>query len=94
MNFISKAILSVVVGYNYFNDDHSLPVETKVTHETMDEKGYPVIHVQAANYREASRPVEGTTYPGDVSRSVVKTGKHKWEIRVEEWNTRIDKERK
>lgn len=58
-----------------------------VTGTSTDERGYPVIHVKAMNYKDAGRPVEGTTYPGDVSRSIVHTGHNKWEIRVEPWNT-------
>ena len=87
MNFISKAILSVIVGYHYFQEDRPLSVETKVTSTSTDANGYPVIHVQAANYIEAASITEGTTYPGDVSRSIVHTGRNEWEIRVTPWNT-------
>ena len=47
----------------------------------------PVIHVQAANYIEAASITEGTTYPGDVSRSIVHTGRNEWQIRIEPWKT-------
>ena len=83
MNFIAKAILSVVVGYNYFQEDRPLSVETKVTGTSTDANGYPVIHVQAATYIEAASITEGTTYPGDVSRSIVHTGRNEWQIRIE-----------
>ena len=85
MNFLSKAILSVVVGYNYFNDDHSLPVETKVTGTSTDAAGRPIIHVQAANYIEAARLRDGTTVPGDVMKTAVHVGKNEWELRVEDF---------
>lgn len=90
MNFLSKLFWSAIEGYNHFKEpDWSLPVETKITSRSIDQNGYPVIHVQAANYREVARVTAGTTYPGDVIRSHVHTGENEWEIRIESFNTQI-----
>lgn len=57
----------------------------QVTSITSGVNGYPVIHIKADNYIDAGKPIEGTTYPGDVFRSVEKIeyqGGRDWVIRV------------
>lgn len=59
----------------------------EVTSVTIDRRGRPVIHVQADNYIDAAKPIEGTTYPGNVYRRVGAKGGREWEIRVADNNS-------
>jgi len=89
MSFLGKLIGSIILLDNLFVEkDYSLPVETKVLRTEQDAQGRPVIVMQAANYKEAARPIEGTTYPGAVYRSVEKTNnKYEWKIKVNDFDT-------
>ena len=58
-----------------------------LTAMSTDERGNPVLHVQADNYVDVCNLTQGTTYPGDVYRSAVHISGRDWEIRVEPFNT-------
>lgn len=57
-----------------------------ITGEGTDGNWRPVYQVYAQNSRDVSKPFEGTTYPGDVTRVYTHTGRHEWEVHVEDWD--------
>lgn len=61
----------------------SLPAKFKVKSTRMDERGRPVIIVQANNYHEAAKPIEGTTYRGG-HWEINKTGENEYTIHAED----------
>lgn len=58
----------------------------RITDESTDANGRPVYKVYAQNHRDVSKPFEGTTYPGDVSRVCTHTGRNQWEVHYEAWD--------
>lgn len=72
-------------------DKHTQPSLERVT---TDDNGRPVLHILADNYRDAERFSQGTTYPGDVTRTLVHLGGRNWNDRIIDWNTTIETESK
>ncbi|HLA88141.1 MAG TPA: hypothetical protein VJL10_08970 [Anaerolineales bacterium] len=62
-----------------------------ITGKRPNSKAYTVLEVTANNYAEAAKFSEGVTIEGNASIAIVHTGRNKWEIRVEEWDTDFTK---
>jgi hypothetical protein len=58
-------------------------VEFKVLKQYQDWNCRPVYEVQANDHREATRMIEGITYPGDVNWVATRTAPYRWTIHVE-----------
>ena len=95
MGFVSNLLKSAFTGHNYMKrDEYGSSWNQPYTPPTVkrlndDDNGYPVYEVKADNYREASRPFNGTTYPGDVTRVYEHTGRGTWQVRIEPWDTKF-----
>lgn len=83
-----QSVVSIACELLIIKDPYQEPYHAPViTHESVDDNGYPVIHVKADNYIDVCDITKGTTHPGDVYRSAVHTGYKTWEIRVEPFGT-------
>lgn len=87
MGILSRIAKAIIVGPAWQNHK---PLNTRVTGYSRDECGNPVTHVQANSYMDVTR--DGQTPAGDVSKSAVKVGPRKWQLRVEDndWRHRDD----
>lgn len=86
---LANAVATMLILDEPFPDKYEAP---KITGTYKDSNGYTVLEIEADNYRDAGKFQEGFTVEGDVSLSLVHTGYHKWESRVEPWNTKFDDE--
>lgn len=79
-------LLMVIFFVSMSRRSHYPKVEYKILHQYRDGKGRPVFEVQANDYNEASRAVEGWTYPGGVMWIVSRTGTNQWKIYLEDYH--------
>lgn len=86
---LANAVATMLILDEPFPEDYT---PARVTGSHKDSNGYTVLEIEADNYRDAGKFQEGFTVEGDVSLSLVHTGYHKWESRVEPWNTKFDDE--
>jgi hypothetical protein len=61
-------------------------VEFRVLRQYQDWKCRPVYEVLANNHKEATRMIEGITYPGDVNWVATRTKPYHWTIHVEDFD--------
>jgi hypothetical protein len=61
-------------------------VEFKVLKQYQDWNCRPVYEVQANDHREATRMIDGITYPGDVNWVATRTAPYRWTIHVEDFD--------
>ena len=83
--FLQSAVseLLTLPSIDPYREEYKPP---RITDESRDDKGRPVYKVQAQNSRDVSKPFEGTTNPGDVTRVYTHTGRHEWTVHLEDWD--------
>jgi hypothetical protein len=68
-------------------------VTYEVLREYQDLRCRPVLKVRAPSSRDASRAIDGITYPGNVSWEVESLGNHEYLIRVRDFDTKLERRR-
>jgi len=63
-------------------------VRRRIISQAEDNQGRPVFLVEAQNFREAGRFVDGWTYPGDCSWKIQSQGNHEYKIFVSDWDNK------